>query len=94
MLQYKKILLKFSGESLQAVDGFSIDSEKLMKYAHQVKEIVESTKNSVKSSMRILKGLKLSKEKGVWKMKNATKEKRSLAEKTGITLTPNITSPA
>ena len=60
----------------------------------EVKEIVESTKNSAKSSMRILKGLKLSKEKGVWKMKNATKEKRSLAEKTGITLTPNITSPA
>lgn len=40
MLQYKKILLKFSGESLQAADGFSIDPEKLMKYAHQVKEVV------------------------------------------------------
>ncbi|MCR4800363.1 MAG: UMP kinase [Bacteroidales bacterium] len=41
MLQYKKILLKFSGESLQAADGFSIDPEKLMKYAHQVKEVVD-----------------------------------------------------
>ena len=41
MLQYKKILLKFSGESLQAADGFSIDPDKLLKYAHQVKEVVE-----------------------------------------------------
>ena len=41
MLRYKKILLKFSGESLQAADGFSIDPEKLMKYAHQVKEVVD-----------------------------------------------------
>lgn len=41
MLQYKKILLKFSGESLQAADGFSIDPDKLMKYAHQVKDVVE-----------------------------------------------------
>lgn len=40
MLQYKKILLKFSGESLQAADGFSIDPDKLMKYAHQVKDVV------------------------------------------------------
>ncbi len=41
MLRYKKILLKFSGESLQATDGFSIDPDKLMKYAHQVKDVVE-----------------------------------------------------
>lgn len=41
MLQYKKILLKFSGESLQASDGFSIDPDKLMKYAYQVKEVVD-----------------------------------------------------
>ncbi|MBQ3675970.1 MAG: UMP kinase [Bacteroidales bacterium] len=41
MLRYKKILLKFSGESLQAADGFSIDPEKLMKYAHQVKEVFD-----------------------------------------------------
>lgn len=33
--------MKFSGESLQAADGFSIDPEKLMKYAHQVKEVVD-----------------------------------------------------
>ena len=41
MLQYKKILLKFSGESLLAEDGYCIDSEKLMKYAQQVKEATE-----------------------------------------------------
>lgn len=41
MLQYKKILLKFSGESLQAADGFSIDPDKLMKYARQVKGVVD-----------------------------------------------------
>lgn len=33
--------MKFSGESLQAADGFSIDPEKLMKYAHQVKEVFD-----------------------------------------------------
>lgn len=41
MLPYKKILLKFSGESLQAADGFSIDPDKLMKYAQQVKDVVD-----------------------------------------------------
>ena len=41
MLQYKKILLKFSGESLLAEDGYCIDSEKLMKYAQQVKDVTD-----------------------------------------------------
>ncbi|MCQ2605701.1 MAG: UMP kinase [Bacteroidales bacterium] len=38
---YKKILLKFSGESLLAEDGYCIDSDKLMKYAYQVKEVID-----------------------------------------------------
>lgn len=40
MVRYQKILLKFSGESLQASDGYGIDPDKLMKYAHQVQECV------------------------------------------------------
>lgn len=41
MLLYKKILLKFSGESLLAEDGYCIDTEKLIKYAQQVKDVTE-----------------------------------------------------
>lgn len=60
----------------------------------EVKAVAEDAKVSVKTSMRTIKGLKLSKERGVWKMKNTTKEKRGLAEKMGVSLTPLIGSPA
>jgi len=41
MLQYKRILLKLSGESLQGEDGHGIDPDILNDYASQVKDIVE-----------------------------------------------------
>ncbi len=41
MLYYTKVLLKFSGESLQAADGYGIDPDKLMKYAQQVKDVAD-----------------------------------------------------
>lgn len=41
MLQYKRILLKLSGESLQGNEGHGIDPQILNDYALQVKDIVE-----------------------------------------------------
>ncbi len=41
MLQYKRILLKLSGESLQGTEGHGIDPNILNDYAQQVKEVVE-----------------------------------------------------
>ena len=41
MARFKRILLKLSGESLAAGNGFGIDSERLGEYARQIKEIHE-----------------------------------------------------
>lgn len=38
-IQYKRVLLKLSGESLMGKQGFGIDSERLADYARQIKEI-------------------------------------------------------
>ena len=40
MLQYKRVLLKLSGESLMGEQQYGIDSERLNDYAEQIKEIV------------------------------------------------------
>lgn len=39
MTRFKRILLKLSGESLAAGNGFGIDSQRLIEYAEQIKEI-------------------------------------------------------
>ena len=39
--KYNRILLKLSGESLQGRQGYGIDSERLMEYARQIKELTE-----------------------------------------------------
>lgn len=39
--KYNRILLKLSGESLQGKQGYGIDSERLMEYARQIKELTE-----------------------------------------------------
>ncbi|MFW5850636.1 MAG: UMP kinase [Bacteroidota bacterium] len=41
MLQYKRILLKLSGESLQGDDGHGIDPHILNNYAQEIKDVVE-----------------------------------------------------
>jgi len=41
MTNYKRILLKLSGESLMGNSGYGIDSERLNEYAQQIKEIVD-----------------------------------------------------
>ena len=40
-MEFKRILLKLSGESLMGKQGFGIDSERLSDYAKQIKEIQE-----------------------------------------------------
>lgn len=40
MLQYKRVLLKLSGESLMGEQQYGIDSQRLNDYAEQIKEIV------------------------------------------------------
>ncbi|MFN3917176.1 MAG: UMP kinase [Flavobacteriales bacterium] len=40
-MKYKRILLKLSGEALMGNKQFGIDTDRLMQYAHEVKEIVE-----------------------------------------------------
>lgn len=39
--KYNRILLKLSGESLQGKQGYGIDTERLMEYARQIKEVTE-----------------------------------------------------
>lgn len=39
--KYNRILLKLSGESLQGKQGHGIDTERLMEYARQIKEVTE-----------------------------------------------------
>ena len=41
-MQFKRILLKLSGESLMGAKGYGIDPERLASYARQIKEAVES----------------------------------------------------
>jgi uridylate kinase len=43
MSQYKRVLLKLSGESLQGHQGYGIDPEKLTAYATEIKEVVDAT---------------------------------------------------
>ena len=39
MAQFKRILLKLSGESLQGEQGYGIDVKRLNEYAQQIKEV-------------------------------------------------------
>ncbi len=39
--KYKRIMLKLSGEALMGNQQFGIDHERMMEYAHQIKEIVK-----------------------------------------------------
>ena len=55
----------------------------------ELTEITSKHKIQLKKAMRTLKGLRLSKEKNRWQIKNAVKEKRELAEKLSISLDPN-----
>lgn len=41
-MDYKRILLKLSGESLMGAQGYGIDSDRLSAYARQIKDIVDS----------------------------------------------------
>lgn len=38
MLQYKRVLLKLSGEALAGEDGYGINPEMLERYAEEIKE--------------------------------------------------------
>ena len=40
--QYKRILLKLSGESLMGEQGYGIDAKRVADYAEQIKQVVES----------------------------------------------------
>jgi len=42
MKQYKRILLKLSGEALMGEKQFGIDNKRLMQYAYEIKEVVEA----------------------------------------------------
>ena len=61
---------------------------------HELKDIADKQNIFLKSAMRTLRGIKLSKEKNTWKTKNTVKPKRLIAESLGVDLTPKITSPA
>ena len=61
---------------------------------HELKELADRHNYSVKTVMRTLKGIKLSKEKNIWKIKNVVKSKRVIAEELDVNLTPTINSPA
>ena len=61
---------------------------------HELKELADQHNYSVKTVMRALKGIKLSKEKNIWKIKNVVKSKRLIAEELDINLIPIINSPA
>lgn len=41
-MEYKRILLKLSGESLMGKQGYGIDRERLEAYARQIKEIAQA----------------------------------------------------
>ncbi|NTU97023.1 MAG: UMP kinase [Chlorobiaceae bacterium] len=41
MLQYKRILLKLSGEALAGKEGYGIDAEMLHRYAEEIREAIE-----------------------------------------------------
>jgi uridylate kinase len=41
-MHYKRVLLKLSGESLMGAKQFGIDAEKVMEYAEEIKEAVET----------------------------------------------------
>lgn len=41
-MEYKRVLLKLSGESLMGEQGYGIDPERLNAYSRQIKDIVES----------------------------------------------------
>ena len=40
-MQYKRILLKLSGEALMVISSFGIDNDRIGQYATQIKEIVD-----------------------------------------------------
>lgn len=40
-MKYKRILLKLSGEALMGKKNYGIDTEVLMQYSHEIKEVVE-----------------------------------------------------
>ena len=61
---------------------------------HELKELANPHNLSVKEVMKSLKGIMLSREKNEWKIKNAVKPKRRIAEKLSIDLKPIVTSPA
>ena len=61
---------------------------------HELKDVADQHNLSVKTVMKALKGIKLSKEKNFWKIKNAVKPKRVIAENLGVNLAPSIISPA
>ena len=52
MTQYKRILLKLSGESLQGQQGYGLDPQMLASYAEQIKAVADS-KVLVKSRANI-----------------------------------------
>ena len=60
----------------------------------QVAGMIYHENLSVKSAMKSLKGIMLSKENTTWKIKNAVKPKRSIAEALSIDLLPVVSSPA
>src|ERR1039457_2847427 len=41
-MHYKRVLLKLSGESLMGAKQFGIDAEKVMEYAEEIKEAVDT----------------------------------------------------
>lgn len=41
MTKFKRVLLKLSGESLQGIQGYGIDTVRLNEYAQQIKEVAE-----------------------------------------------------
>lgn len=41
-MNYKRILLKLSGEALMGDKGFGIDQNRLMEYAHEIKSVYDA----------------------------------------------------
>jgi len=57
---------------------------------HELKELTDKHNISVKTAMKTLKGIKLSKERNTWKMKNTVKSKRAIAEELKVSLKLSI----
>lgn len=57
---------------------------------HDLRKVLDKCNLSMRDVVNELKGIKISKERGIWKIRNSTKQKKEICEKIGITLSVTI----